>query len=789
MVVTQQPFVEAVDAIRKLLGILGETGKTSSLKQDPFHWAMKAFVRLTLGASTEKDLDYDSLGLTNALYREGMFEVLATLRRLPKELREASGYLPVLFALHFRSPILEDGRATFAGTLTSKLEERLGRFLDEKDLVACLAAGEQGLTSNFQDILLQMYRKLYTRPFSFNDRVFQSIANRIERQGSAQPLSMWTVLFDFAGPEGSPLLEKVRRAGDGVSCTESRVRLGADVVRRLNGVNGDNKEDLRGRVLREIAATVEKNQNADARLLPLHPSRELRDRLAGAVEMVWHEILSEKDSVKIWSELLQELEFVDEAETFASGWSSSPSARAALFDVLRFLQGVSLYEVLAPGGLSTTVVPGLRGNIHEIGAWTIGFPAAAEGVCRTQDQLLPSATELLEGIFSWAKAKEGEVAESPLTLAQYLGNEELARDLLPQSEDEDKDKVHEPALFEVLKLALRLCHEKHEGMDLHFRFIIGRSVDLARFNEVYMFRKDGKFDEQTEFKNWDEDKRARCLKAHYSHLQDPRIGLFFDWERNAYFRFVEIVEGQRSTFAQGATSLRDENPERSRASLAKKLTSEARDLIVADTGGGRVQVYKGGKLALAWPQDGTTSWWSPKRAKSWNSEEELKSLLDKTNRDLKGKLNREQIALVADVLLWVSEASGLGCALVLTGENSDLKKYQVLLNLKKLWWVDEVSLEECGPRDMRNLLVQDGATILNLESRRLTNQIQLVAFKDGSALQPRSENEERWTYGTRHASACDFTEVVQGCTVITVSADGPISVFRDGKKLKPEPPH
>lgn len=748
---------------------------------------MEGYVRSMLGGR-EGFLKPGTLrGLSRWHGKEEVHNAQKSLECLAREARTVG--LPSIFALHFRSPILEDGRATFAASpgardlIRTFLENRCG-VRSDNGLIKRLVKGEQFSWALHKD-LLTIYRRLYTRPLSFNDRIFQVVV-----KNRAPTPSVWTVLFHFDAEDGGPLLQEESRENGGMETqTEFRIRLTTDLI---NSLNRSKEGDLRFHVLQELANLRDIPESKRHGRFT-RPPRKLRRDLAEAVEMTWHRILARDSSFDEWNSFLRSMDFLESSQE--EGWA--PDARAALLNALRFVQGVTLYEILAPEGLSTTVVPELGEKPDSLGAWTIGAGNSGPGVDQLLNCLLPSATPLLSRLFESAvseippnhQQRKKQPDPTPQTLSQYLGDEDLATEL---RNDQSLTAKAEDVFVSVMKLCLRLCQEKHEQIPLRFRFFLGSSVDLARFREVHVFespsKREKRRNEQEEFKEWDEGKRARCLKAHYSHLQDPGIGLFFEWERRINFRFVEIVDEHPGLLLPGRV---ESDLETSRSASAKRLTGEVEGLVVADAGDGRVQLYHGGEVVLAWPKDGSNTWWSPGQVKSWSSEGALEQLLMEASQQQGRQLDPPHAALLADALLWVSEASGLGCSLVLTAGKDDekdlLMRHQVPLNLKKFGWVDRVPLADSDPRDICNLLIQDGATILNLHTHTLTNQVQLVPFDRNNlrAFDPfsREDVEDRWTYGTRHASACDITEAVPQIIVLTVSADGPISVFQKGKKI------
>ena len=227
------------------------------------------------------------------------------------------------------------------------------------------------------------------------------------------------------------------------------------------------------------------------------------------------------------------------------------------------------------------------------------------------------------------------------------------------------------------------------------------------------------------------------------------------------------------------------------------------------SGLGKVSLYNKGELLLKWPNKEKRTWWiSDLSEEPWLKRDNLIEILRLINKKFKGKLkNKKYYEIIADALYWISEQPGYGCSLVIAKNIEHVKARSIPLNPAKLKWVDKIPLVSASKDHIQNSLVQDGATILDichdepyLESQQLIapikdgklyspyveSQQSIPPIKNGKLYSPSQNNsiEKRWSYGTRHTSACDLTHVLKpDCFVVTVSADGPITVFYKGESL------
>jgi len=754
---SRQSLDELIETLRKigpLVSLLqGESGDPDS-RRKLLQTAMEMTVKVTLSGE---------LGALEKTSDEVM-EIVDPLRRAGKAFAELSQNSLGLLALHYRAPWLDDGRFTLAGTCP----QRLGPILESafervgKKPVGCWQQKDP-LGNIFHRELLDRYRRIYSRPFSFNDRIFQVVSSSKPGSRLHTAPSIWTV--DFGATPEKPVLV-VNEQATGSIKTRGSLNISKALLRQLTrGEEGD----LRFAILR---SAFDDSAHRSER-----GSGKISAALSNAVEMTWHRILAQKGSYPRWENCLTTLRFLkdDPSSVF---WT--PQTRDALIEALCFIQGITLYQFFAPGGLTTVTAPGLQGDEEALGAMTIGA-LSRECVDSLVEALAGAAIEVLHDLYSAAKQapEEFEFRKEP-NLENILGDVALASFLRQEIQG---ISGAESLLAEALSLSAKVCHQLHEQRRLHFRFLLGNAVDLAQFREVFVFEGD----DQIHFSGWDSEKRALCLKAHYSHLQEPGLGIFFEWGRRVHFRVIETVSVRRVLdLPVGPVVKRDEDPHSIRVSTALRLTSEIPNLAVIDTGDGKIRLYLRGRLSLTWQAD--LGWRSPLLEPGWISRESLPDELTGASAHLGYQLSRERVLALSDALLWIADAPGVGCTLVLTSDFEELKnRHLVELNPRKLEWIEEVALLGCECRNIRNLLMQDGATILNLNQGYLTGQQQLIAFnpKDGRAVEPDPGDEERWTYGTRRASACDLTKVFPECVTITVSSDGPINVFHHGRRKLP----
>jgi hypothetical protein len=480
------------------------------------------------------------------------------------------------------------------------------------------------------------------------------------------------------------------------------------------------------------------------------------------------------------------------------------------------LQGIALYEKVADSGLLTVSFPiTLDNNICVQAGMTFGVSSSDDqDISSLSDSLInsihlipQSLKNILSGALnSYEQSNLNINCESDtinLELSREINNEEVLQSLTTEISEISKFNIDTQKADENLAAILKLCRNLstavHEQYELQYQFFIGNGSELGSFREIYVFQ-------ESERKEFDIAKTriwSKLLKAHFSYFQQPNVGIFIEIEGRISPRVVEVIAiGKRiRSLNHIVENLGDESNNRHQTAI--NITKNGRQILVARSGAGKVWLYGNGKELLRWPNNDTRGWWVPEDTEPWNSEAELTKLIHNVNEKYKGNLTDEQSRLLIKSIHWVSLQPGLGCSLVIC-DQSDSKvinrlkeRLTIPLNPRKLTWVKRISLYGAQQSHIQNTLIQDGATILDIQECEIEGQQLITPIdEDGKVYNPYrtlrddgqsmtlEEIEARWSYGTRHTSACDLTKVLCGqCFTITVSADGPISVFYKGKLL------
>jgi hypothetical protein len=530
--------------------------------------------------------------------------------------------------------------------------------------------------------------------------------------------------------------------------------------------------------------------------------KDICQHLNEAIEMTWHKILSDPNSYSQWREFLIEFDFIQQEQS--NSWTFQ--SRIGLLYALWFLQGVSLFEKLVPGGI-TTLIFSINTDVFNnqiSAAYQIGLNSNNERDSQTLNLFLNNSFShiktSLETLMRSALTDFPSAPESAETNPSNLlteigdkGDKEILDNFLSKIDPIFITPKSQKTLATILEAGRILSNTTHEQQPLEFQLFIGSSNELSCFREVYIFEDD----EINRFSSSDSKKLTRLLKAHYSYFQELNVGLFLEIEERIKPRVVETIPIKNNALGFLPLDETLENAINNRHYSALNLTGKFERVIVVLSGLGKVSLYNKGEVLLRWPNKENRTWWiSDLLEKPWLDRNNLVNFLFWVNEMFTGKLERKYSEIIVDALHWVSEQPGLGCSLVIANNVKEVKKRSIPLNPTKLKWVDRVSLASASRNHIQNTLIQDGATILDIfhDELYLEGQQLIAPIKDGQLYSPYStiKNnqtrdeiiESRSTYGTRHTSACDLTHVLEPkCFVITVSADGPITVFFRGKAL------
>lgn len=811
------------------------------------NWSIAYFARVLVGTADGSLIDKTNPNFDIGDYTAGDGGACSNNLRTAAEklFSEPKLLATTLAAIHVRAPWLDDGRATSAATPRWRVEEliqQVGNTNASSSPYEALIANkgdknDDPFLSAFHERLLQLYFRSHTRLFTLNDRLFENF-NQSEEL-SATTYTRWDFRFTNSCNRYPRVSEEVKNHS--VKCYK---RKSISVPKKLLdelicfSLGEHEQENLREAIFSAASSESREAASSESRHFWQDLKSDALDRkLMFAIEMTWHRLANNVDSLEKWIPFFQEFKFIRSPQPCSTTSKRSPPflLSQSLLQALWFLQGVSIYRFFGPSEISTVIFNSKFENV----LFGITFGTFKQSKRECADRLNPALIQgILTEIVSIASGKDPESDDSSngsynagttsggdLTRVLGLGDvaattRETMRAFTPP--------LPEGRLAHVLRLSQQLVNPVHEQVSLYFRFFLGTATHLARFHELYKFSKreqddftfnsrnrepidDDKIEqEQAELERSSLVKQALILRAHYSHLQDPSIGIFFEWEERIGLRIVRIAVPRHESGPEPLISLlalsswREQDS--GRATTAIELTKATEDLFVVDAGGGRIRVYKSGNLFLAWPDVDGRSWWSPVVSSTWNSHDTLRKFLevalcnhqDEQACTENGKGLHRFAKILSNSLMQVSDSPGLGCALVIYDKEEEdpdvgLNRFLVPLNPKRFQWVDSLALSTASQQEIINTLIQDGATILYRDGYCLRGQQQLVAVElnknkayNPHVRKPPHSNPDRWTYGTRHASACDITSVEPRCIVITVSSDGPVRVFRKGKACDPK---
>lgn len=768
----------------------GDSSQLLKRHRSALEWGMKVIVQALLGGERDGNspqIPKGVLGLedvTKAWFSKCLSQIQMSGAKSGEKF---AAFEPSLAAVHYRGAWLDDGRETVAGSSPGTYQRIVEKFgLAEKEEEAGEGAMDTSLFV-FHSHLLSTYQEVYGRPLTFNDRLFPQVGRE------AEP-TVWALRFQSEEGDEALYRETVTHGGVNIgmislsrSLLESLVLFGGEDVRKE--IYAQLCEEVPSDVL-PPGLNTEAGKNT---FLWLRRNGVLL-HLDENVERTWVHVLAKKDSFRRWRTLLGALRFLKagdvanvgaEVESWG-GWSGPE--RRALRAALVFLQGVCLYEPIAPGGIATLIVPSrsLPRGLHH-GAITVGS-AQWENVLPWVDELMPTLARVLATIIP--DETDLDTTNPDVGLGHVFRRDE-ERQLIGKIQEEGfYETTSENVLASALLLGLSLSDVSHEQQALEFQVLIAGAEALGSVRELHTFSDD----DRNFFLNLTPEKQALLVRAHYSHFQEPGVALFLESRQRVHPRIILL-----SAYDQGdeqrmslARSLRGE-PTRHERALESTRSIQNAVMIRAGRGGmsganGRVLVYWDGRVKLMW-SSGRAAWYWGEDDDNWLQENALYDLLFSLNRNSEGALKEREVRLLSDALLWVADKPGLGCMLVIMAKEGALSDCRISLNPKRWKWLEKLGPPGYEPSLLRNVLIPDGGVVLELPQGTLEGQLQLVPLDDKRIFdvgREMSEHPEAWTYGTRHASALGLSEVFSGqCVAITISADGPVTVFWKGGKIRP----
>lgn len=681
---------------------------------------------------------------------------------------------PTLCGWHYRHNSLNDGRLSII-TSSPICDPAVGELKFDHDFSAL----------EYHKNLLQVYFSIFGRINTFNEKIFE--------------------LFLNTDSKSSPALYAVKFACDDIEAGKQRIR----IQKRELSIQDSSPVTVR---IIEISCPLEdslvgKGSGDLRRELLCDPGVDIKGIVGGDNIRLWlrclkrGEWLSERekalistcfriiheDEVNVWQPFFEFMNFNTASESSEDNWS--PQTTLKLIESLNFLQGVLLYKPFASKWLGT-YIPVPSQDHHTLSAITLGFDKVPYDLDDFK-MILRDASIALGMVSKQAFVMLSPVSEiEGMTIKERIGAglyESIKSKLNESFSGEMEESLHY-----LLSIGDGMRNAIHEGRQLSFLLYFGKATTLSHFHEIYTFKREEQ--RSTNIASEPGRKRfANLLKSHYSHLQHIARGIFVDMDHEASYRIVEPIMSDlyQEIFASPYSKLKVTGFE-NRHDLCCLVTSKIPNLGAVVFGEGRIAIYLGGKRVLAWPDHDELKWWSPILIDSWNSEETLVALLNKCNNLSNVEFREQDIKLLAECCLQISASPRCGAIFLITKHlETDIDRMRVSMNPYKLNWVNTTHIQDLNKDDLFDMAVQDGGTLIPIDTGIVENQQHFVPIKEGKAYNYQDKidgyvDENRATYGVRHATACDMSAVLyEKCVVITISEDGPISVFYRGRRIAP----
>lgn len=652
----------------------------------------------------------------------------APLAALKKQL---VGNHPSLCAFHLRSPNIPSGRLSVA------MDSLTARTLSPVKLTS----------SQYHDALLRVYFEVYGRARTFNELVFDRIANG--------GVSNFTFVFSSSGKD-------FLKVDDGQNlvqvtiCRELRETLLPD--------------DLRRRFLRvnRAASLLGQDGKPEEHWHTSLCSEGIIESLAECVENAYCRFGIE--AFPKWKSLFNVL--YPDGKVDGQNWNRAK--REILREALKSLQGTCLYQGFATESL-TTIAQCFDPNILGV---TVGFATGGNQglVSALEDKLgtIHSQTVLAFGAGTdqqstvgtdddvWTQAKEGIFAEHNALVFRLR---DLAHKLQP------------------LRFAV------HEGHPLCFTVYVGKQTVLSRFRYFHEFNATGEpaaLDKHL----------ANALKAHYSLFLDGITGVYCDESSKTHFGLVKPLRLRAgSQVSIQARNLDDNDLERATLETREffsSLSTQTSGLAVLHVSPGRMEIFFDGKLVLQSSEETDFHWRYVAAATDQWQNNDLTKLLNNLLR--KHEFKNLTCNNLAAAIQRVSDAKGQGGLLVIDTACSPpghvLSGMKSRLNPSKLSVWDGGRLFDYSVDGLVQLIIPDGATLICAKSYGVENQVQVIPInqtkKGGVAVDLADREPGKFdTKGTKHRTAKAITDVRKSATAICISADGPITVFQNGATFLP----
>ncbi len=381
----------------------------------------------------------------------------------------------------------------------------------------------------------------------------------------------------------------------------------------------------------------------------------------------------------------------------------------------------------------------------------------------------------------------------------------------------------------TLLVACQLAGHLHEGADLKFAWLIGPPEIIKRIEGTVSYEDRNfwsaadkpAFSRGTctqlnheEFLSDIEDvvvEAVRVYDAHFSVFQPPRVATFIDavdiphglgvskiirlpFVTESICEDVDIEYGPMAAYAYASAGF----------PLPGERCKRGDTCVIVSRAGPQVTMYMAGEEIAGW--SGVSTGWRPGRDLTTGVGSQktlLRVEIDKVFEALKADC-RDQVAdLLTSVLIEIADERHSGTLVVLTNRELEPSKhdkdnrgeadyYDLTPDDLMMRWGRHRRLDRLRREILKSLLVMDGAAIVTVGEKEIRIQARKQVAADLNVfrrIDDRAGMLEAITFGTKHRSALALSMRLAErsqedgflATVITVSADGQIRRFKDGK--------
>jgi len=367
----------------------------------------------------------------------------------------------------------------------------------------------------------------------------------------------------------------------------------------------------------------------------------------------------------------------------------------------------------------------------------------------------------------------------------------------------NKDRLSD-LLPELCILGSKLKNKKHEGLSLQFTFILASVTTIGiQFKPLHLLgeRLINQLDLIKEF-----NMAKSIINGNFAFLQRDNIALF------APYPFGELVFTHMVDLDHHPVSQSDSLD--SRVNLLKAASKGEKVFIVATFKNGTAVLFNDGNL-IANTKSYGVEWDYFKKDTYDNFFTDLQKLI---TDHLQKNVKDSSIEMLTKVIRYISEAPNKGAVFII-GNLDKIRKSQYVRQMTEVFDIVEgKNLSEVKDRELFELAVQDGATIIDKNTLTLSGRWQITSIdpkkykinKNNSVFDILKQEEKKdvgqkefddflhktYEWGSRHLSAWASTfgdlkeEKVRpkkkpvyanDILAICISSDGPVHVFEKAK--------